>query len=501
MKNEGFSKRQIAEKLGFDFRTVSKYLAMTPEEFTEKVLIKERRSDLGLYESVVTGWIKQHPDISAAQVYDWLKEYYQVTVAERTARRFVGDLRKRCGLPKTKGAIRQYEAVEDPPMGRQMQVDLGESWVLDTYKRRHIKLYFVASVLSHSRYKWGAWYTRPLNAKQFVQALQACFEYLGGIPGELVFDQDRLLAVDENYGDIIFTNDFEQFRLSSGFEVYLCRKGDPETKGRTEATVKYFKGNFAKNRQFTGIDIWNDSFLDWLDRTGNVKVHETTKKIPAEVFEQERLFLRPVPSTNKVFEDIVTRDVHKNNTIFFEGNRYSVPFGTYSPSLRVSLKVDGNSLIISDLFGGYIIAEHKLSKNKGELVTNNNHRRDTSAKLNDLQAALLMQLKGVEDVEAFLTQIRRLKPRYTRDQFTLIEKTLNKHSQYAIEEALRYCLTHSLYSAVEFKNAAEYFEHQLESKREQMSQDPNVIVFETAAAVSKKRALSEYERALKGGES
>lgn len=38
MKNQGFSKRQIAEKRQLDFRTVSKYLAMTPEEFEESVL-------------------------------------------------------------------------------------------------------------------------------------------------------------------------------------------------------------------------------------------------------------------------------------------------------------------------------------------------------------------------------------------------------------------------------------------------------------------------------
>ena len=321
---------------------------------------------------------------------------------------------------------------------------------------------------------------------------------MGGIPKELVFDQDRILAVKENHGDIIFTNDFEQFRLTSGFEVYLCRKNDPESKGRTEAVVKFFKGNFARNRQFMGIDIWNSDFLDWLDRTGNAKVHETTKKIPAEVFEQERLFLKPVPSTNKVSEDIITRDVHKNNTIFFEGNRYTVPFGTYSPGLQVSLKIEYNKLIISNLFGDYIIAEHTLSKNKGELITNNNHKRDTSSKLNDLQASLLRQFEYSEDAEIFLTLIRQLKPRYTRDQFILIKKTLSNHSQITIEKALRYCITHSLYSAVEFKNAAHYYENRLETQMQQISQNPNIIIFKSAAAVSKKELYQNTHQLRRG---
>ena len=89
MKNEGFSKRQIAAKQGLDFRTVSKYLSMTSEEFNEKVLNKQRQRNLELYEGIVTGWLKQHPDMSAAQIFDWLKEHYQVSVAERTTRRFV----------------------------------------------------------------------------------------------------------------------------------------------------------------------------------------------------------------------------------------------------------------------------------------------------------------------------------------------------------------------------------------------------------------------------
>lgn len=498
MKNQGFSKRQVAAKLGIDFRTVSKYLSMTPDEFEESVLKKERKHCLGLYEGIVTDWLKEHPDMTAAQVYDWLKEHYQVEAAERTARRFVEGIRKKYSIPKFRGEERQYEAVEDPPMGKQMQVDLGVKWVPDAYRRGYVKLVCVAAVLSHSRYKWGEWFPRSLTTQQFIRSLQSCFEYMGGMPEELVFDQDRLLAVDENFGDIIYTKEFEQFRLSSGFKAYLCRKSDPESKGRSEAVVKFFKGNFAKNRQFTGIDIWNDDFMDWLDRTGNAKEHGTTKRIPAEVFEQERLFLKPVPSTAKVCEDILTRDVHKNNTVFYDGNRYTVPLGTYPSNEQVALQIDGDQLIIKNLFGDYVIAEHTLSKDKGELVRNNNHKRDTSSKLNELQDSLRKRFDDTEEAGAFLSQIRLLKPRYARDQFSLISKTLDTHGTDSIGKALNYCITHSLYSAVEFKNAAEYFGSKQEP--EGIIHGPNVIDFTAMAAVSKKRALSEYASAMRGGE-
>jgi transposase len=157
MKNQGFSKRQVAEKLGLNFRTVSKYLKMSPEEFEQTILNRQRRRNLSLYEGVVVDWLKQYPDMTAAQVLDWLKEHYQVSVSDRATRRFVKELRKKHAIPKTKGYQRQYIAVEDPPMGHQMQVDLGVAYVFDFHKRSYRKLYCLACVLSHSRYKWGEW--------------------------------------------------------------------------------------------------------------------------------------------------------------------------------------------------------------------------------------------------------------------------------------------------------------------------------------------------------
>ncbi len=165
---------------------------------------------------------------------------------------------------------------------------------------------------------------------------------------ELVFDQDRLVAVDENYGDIIYTREFEQFRQQMGFNIYHCRGGDPESKGKIETVVKYFKNNFARFRKYMELDIWKEDFLAWLNRTGNAKVHETTKKIPAEVFGQEKLFLKPVPCTKKLSTPIVTRTVHKDNSIFYNGCRYQLPLGTFRPGRKVRLETENGILKIFD---------------------------------------------------------------------------------------------------------------------------------------------------------
>lgn len=498
LKNLGFSKRQAAERLQVDFRTASKYWDMDPDTFEKTFMNRQRRRDLALYEGVILDWLRQNPGMTASRVLDWLEEHYEVAVSERTARRYVERLRKQYDLPKDTIKVRQYLAVEDPPMGRQMQVDLGVVHVKDARTISYRKLYCVACVLSHSRFKWGGWYTGPLTSDQLVAALEECFEYLGGMPAELVFDQDRLLAVDENYGDVIYTKEFEQFRQCMGFTVRLCRAHDPESKGRVEAVVKFFKNHFARYRKFMEPDLWNDDFLSWLVRTGNARLHGTTKKIPAEVFQQEKLFLKPVPCTRKMLTPIVTRQIHKDNTIFYKGCRYTLPLGTFRAGRQVRLEEENGILKIFDEIDPVLLAEHPVSLEKGRLVRNNNHGRDYSGTLDTLQRKLLEQMQSLDEADLFLRQIRQLKGRYVRDQFQLVERLLEEFPVYAWQKALSYCITNSLFSATEFKDACRFFEGVRQQEIKQLEQNPKVVLLPSVK--TQKRPLSEYADLAKGGE-
>ena len=497
-KNLGFGKYQVAKQLGLNYRTISRYWDMEPDEFERTILSRKRKHCLELYEGVILDWLKQQPGLCASEVLDRLKEHYDVQASGRSVRRLVKQLRKQHGIPKCKTEIRQYMAVEDPPMGRQLQVDLGVAYVEDIHSRSYRKLYVIACVLSHSRYKWGEWYTAPLTSTQLVSALEECFEFFGGMPAELVFDQDRLLAVDENYGDITYTKEFEQFRQRMKFSVYLCRAADPESKGKVEAVVKYFKRSFAKHRRFAGIDIWNEDFLAWLARTGNAQVHGTTKKVPEEVFCQEKIFLKPVPSTRRILTPIVTRSVHKDNTVFYRGCRYSVPLGTYYPGREVSLEEIDGILRIKDSIESTVLAEHPVTRNKGRLVKNTNHSRDYGDTLDHIKKKLLETMGFSVEAELFLQRIRQLKGRYVRDQFQLVERTVTEFDELLWKKALSYCITNSLFSATEFRDAVKYFEKQYQEELDELSENPKVVIFQKVQ--TQKRPLSEYAALLKGGD-
>lgn len=104
----------------------------------------------------------------------------------------------------------------------------------------------------------------------------------------MVYDQDKILAVSENNGDIIYTEGFQNCVNEIKFDIFLCHGVDPESKGLSENVVMYAKHGFAEHRILRDIDSFNADCIAWLKRTGNKKKHGTTQKIPAEVFTLEK---------------------------------------------------------------------------------------------------------------------------------------------------------------------------------------------------------------------
>lgn len=457
LKAIGLKKAQVAKRLEIDVKTVTKYWEANPEQFHQMMQgSRSRTKKLKCYRDTILKWLKENPDLSAAQILDWLKEHYDdFSVHERTLRRYVDELRVKHNLPKP-APVRQYQAVGELPPGKQIQLDFGQSRVKKA-GGGYVTLYVMAIVLAHSRYKYGKWTDKPLTTATFIQMLLFCFEHLGGLCEELVIDQDKLAVVSENSGSIIYTYEFEKFKRQMGFSVYLCRKADPESKGKIEAVVKYIKRNFAANRLFTDTRAWNESFYGWLKRTGNYNVHGTTKKIPAEVFLIEQKYLKPVPWVN-IPKEILTRTVRKDNTILHGGNRYTVPYGTYRPNCELRLEEKAQTIKLFDQQTGALVAEHIISLEKGQLVRNNNHLRDHSAKAEQLFENTLTILGGQSETRAMLEGIRLEKPRYVREQYLILQKMATLFPEETILEAFHYCLERQLYCAADCLDIAGWLE-------------------------------------------
>jgi len=460
LKEKGFSKSKIAEMLGISRPTVIKYIDMDAEEFEKEMLSQQKRMKKSdIFREEIISWVKQYPSISAAQIYDWLEEKKEkLNFNETTLRSYVREIRKEYNILKVP-VIRQYESVEDPPMGKQMQIDFGTKKVFNS-EGIEIAIYVMCFVLSNSRYKYCEWQGLPFNTSDIIRIHENAFEFFGGFTMEAVYDQDHLILVSENKGDLIYTKEFAAYLQKRKFSVYMCKKADPESKGRIEKVVDYVKDNFASNRIFLGIDKWNEDCIKWLKRRGNGKIHNTTRKIPAEIFNDERKYLQPV--TEKLISEncilSIPYQVRKDNTVPIKGNRYSVPIGTYKgPYTYVGVNKIGNKLIIYDMETKKEIAKHDIPETKGNLVKNNNHKRDKSLKIIPWMNKLSEKFTDAQKAKIFLDEIYKDKPRYMRDQLMLIEEALKTTDKTTIDKAIEFCVKNRLNSAVDFKDAIKHY--------------------------------------------
>lgn len=460
LKMLGLNKSQIARKLNISRPTVNKYISMTTDEFNNAMNNMNQRSKKpDAYKSEILDWLIEFPDLSATQVYDWLEEKYNaLNFSEGTLRRYVRNLRMKHNLPNI-SFNRKYEAIPDPPMGKQMQVDFGEKRIR-TSNGNTIKLYVMCFVLSHSRYKYCEWQDRPFTTLDVIRIHENAFEFYGGMPEEIVYDQDSLILTDENHGELVFTHAFAKYVKARKFRVYMCRKSDPESKGRIENVVGFVKKNFAHNRIFYNLERWNEDCISWLKRRGNGKIHGTTKKIPAQVFMEEQKYLRPVHQKIKQNSTplSLTYIVKKDNIVLIGGNRYSVPLGTYKgPHTYVKAYKTDHEVIILDPENNQELARHELLISKGGLQKNNNHGRDRNGRIPELISELSQKFHDSFKANAFLQEIRKLRPRYIRDQIMVINSAIKGQTPEAINKALDFCVKNHLYSGGDFKDAVAHF--------------------------------------------
>lgn len=456
----GLNQSQISRKLGIYRGTVRRYLSMSEAEFVQSnIYHREYNHKLDAYEDSIVSWLKDTPYLSSSQIEDRLKEHYPDydAVCSKTVYNYVTHLRAKHTLPKyPEDHPRCYEQVPESPYGESAQVDFGERY-MKTSTGAPVKVYFFAMVLCRSRYKFVYFSRIPFNTALTVYAHELAFQYFGGKPQQIIYDQDKVLLRDENLGDLILTRGFSRFKGEQHFECVFCRKSDPESKGKVENVVKYVKGNFLRGRQFSTIENLNGQGLAWLARTGNGSLHHGIHRIPADVFEEERPFLTPytgVPTAPK--EELHPHKVRKDNTVSYRCNYYTVPTGTYTGrESTVFLEEKDSRLLIYSHDTGKLIAEHEIHPGKGRLVRNSSHKRDREAGLEELEEKIKGYICSSGQVTTYLLETRKRKPRYYRDSLCCIIQEMCKYTPDVLKKALETSMEMGSYNAHQLVEVAE----------------------------------------------
>lgn len=497
-KKLGYKKQRASRELDIDTKTVRKYWDMTEDEYIEQQLdSKERTKMLDPYREYVLDKLRTHSEITSAIIYDnLLEEFTDFAPSYRSVRRYVLMLREAEGIPAPR-TIRQYMEVMELPMGFQAQVDMGQKMMKDAHGKP-VRVYIFAMVLSCSRYKYVCFQLEPFTAKTFCEAHDRAFKYFGGRPVEIAYDQDRVMVVSENGGDIIYTETFESYKNYVGFSVHLCRGYDPESKGKIEAVVKYVKGNFLSCRIFHGIARLNSDGLSWLDRTGNAMVHETTKMVPKVAFTEEQKHLKAAPELGETEVIPKVANVRTNNVVYYSQNRYQMPKGTYRPGRRARIEVDEAAGLVRfyDHHSGEMLEEHSLARGVvGKCIRNSHPQRDKKTQYRALIDKVLEGFGQNGQAQLFIEGMMALKPRYIRDQMSMVARLQERYGRDELLRAVSYCLERELFTATDFGDTLEYF-----AVKQEIPKSPQApLPLKYSLVTAEKRPLDAYASLVKGG--
>ena len=427
---QGLSIRAIGEQLGVSRNTVRKYLRMDESSIAGQLDDPSRTKRLDDHSACIIDLLEQYPKLSAVKLARKLQaKVGPLPASARSVRRYVRILKEQVPCARH----RYYEPIMNDLPGVQCQVDPGELrgvMIAD----QPCTVYFVVFVLSFSRLMHVGISFRPLDTQTFIELHDEAFRYFGGIPEECVYDQTSLVVIDEQYRELKVNPRFLHYVTAAGYRLHACEGYDPESKGKVEAGVKYVKQDCLYGDRFSDRQSLRQHIQGWLEEVANARIHGTTGRQPRALFEQEeRAKLRPYLTPTCVgrpLHGIDSRQVDKTGLIAWKANKYSVPMRWQQA--RVGVRQTENTLLISELNQGELIASHLLCEDKGQIIKNRHHYRDPLQRIIDLEVQIAEQV-GEDIATVLCEQLKRTEPKIYKDQLVATRTLLRKHAPVDIE--------------------------------------------------------------------
>jgi transposase len=256
--------------------------------------------------------------------------------------------------------------------GQQLQSDWGETRTM--IKGVETKVHFIVNQLGYSR-RFHAWCTDSQDAEHTYEGLVRSFEYFGGVPEEVLVDNQKS-AVLEHSADrgVRFNPRFTDLASHYGFRPRACKPYRARTKGKSERMVHYLKANFfVRYRSFESWAHLNQMLEKWLCEETDERVHGTVKEVVRERFERERSSLQQLPTTRYDTSYFEVRKVSWDGYIDVRGNRYSVPGNLTGTTVRIRISLEG---VLRVFHGETLIARHRICPAREGWVTVPGHHQD-----------------------------------------------------------------------------------------------------------------------------
>ncbi|MDP2791689.1 MAG: IS21 family transposase [Rectinemataceae bacterium] len=219
LQGQGQTQREIAQALGVCERTVRNHLA-SPPALRKK---PHRGSRVDAFKPTIDQILDDNPSYNGELIYERLVRLgYPGKIS--VMKDYVASVRRKL----EKQAVMRFET--EP--GLQAQVDWKEfgTQLVDGKTR---KLYAFVMVLGYSR-KAFVHFTARMDSSTLLACHALAFEYFGGVPREILYDNMRTAFQPDAEGIWRPAKRLCALAVHYGFAPKRCRVRRPETKGNVE---------------------------------------------------------------------------------------------------------------------------------------------------------------------------------------------------------------------------------------------------------------------------
>ena len=348
MRLEGMSQRQIAAGLHISRNTVKKYWDGESVPWERKNYTR----DASVLTKDVVSFVRQCLDEdthsprkqrhTAKRIYERLIAECCFTGGETTVRRLVRELREQ--------PVEAFVPLAFPA-GDALQIDWGEATVYLNGVKTTINLF--CARLCYSGAPIALAYRRQ-NEESFLDALVQVFQYFGGVPGRVIFDNGKV-AVKDGFGAHARKQaGYAALAAHYGFEAVFCNPASGNEKGLVEGLVGYIRRNVCvpvpKAETMSEMNqILRDKCREYLSH--QIRGKEASV---GTMLTQEKNKLHPLPVYPFDPCRRISGKVDRFCTIRFDTNNYSVPAAYCGRDVAVKVGPE----TVSIYFEGQRIAQH-----------------------------------------------------------------------------------------------------------------------------------------------
>lgn len=351
LHRKGLKQRAIARKLGVSRNTVKKYIDHPGLAFVSQSS-RNRSSQLDPFTDNIVAWLEEDIAYSATWIYDRLSNLG-----------FTGSyeiVKRKVRLLKAERQKVAYMRFETEP-GYQAQVDFGEFQV--EHANGHVqKLYLFSMILGYSRKMYVELIER-CDLPSFLDCHIRAFDFLGGVPEQILYDRMKNVFIRELAGRKIFNDTLLGFALHYGFKPEVAPAYAAWVKGKVERPYSFIREGFWRGYSYVCLETANRDLLSWLKRKDQ-RVHGTVHEVVSKRFAREKPHLNPLPREPFDTSYRIYRKVYKDCTVRFESNSFVVPHRLVGK--EVILRVKDRKMRIFD--DNRLVVAYIIPADKGNLV-------------------------------------------------------------------------------------------------------------------------------------